>query len=29
MLAALVAVRAGDPFRELNPLAWSDAVDAR
>jgi hypothetical protein len=29
MLADLVAVRANDPFRELNPLAWSDAVDGR
>jgi hypothetical protein len=29
VLADLVAVRADDPFPELNPLAWSDAVDAR
>jgi 1-acyl-sn-glycerol-3-phosphate acyltransferase len=26
ILADLLAVRGDDPFRELNPLAWSDAV---
>ena len=28
ILTDLLAVRADDPFRELNPLAWSDAVKA-
>ncbi len=28
ILAGLLAVRANDPFRELNPLAWSGAVKA-
>lgn len=28
MLAELLAVRANDPFRELNPLAWTNAVEA-
>ena len=28
ILADLLAVRAGDPFRELNPLAWSRAAAA-
>lgn len=28
ILAHLLAVRAGDPFRELNPLAWTTAVAA-
>jgi hypothetical protein len=26
ILAQLLAVRADDPFRELNPLAWSSAA---
>jgi hypothetical protein len=29
ILAGLLAVRAQDPFRELNPLSWSRAVTAR
>jgi hypothetical protein len=29
ILTYLLAVRADDPFRELNPLAWSSAVAAR
>ncbi len=28
ILADLLAVRAGDPFRELNPLAWAGAAKA-
>jgi 1-acyl-sn-glycerol-3-phosphate acyltransferase len=28
ILIELLAVRAGDPFRELNPLAWASAVEA-
>lgn len=28
ILADLLAIRAGDPFRELNPLAWTRAVAA-
>jgi 1-acyl-sn-glycerol-3-phosphate acyltransferase len=28
ILAELLAVRASDPFRELNPLAWASAVKA-
>jgi 1-acyl-sn-glycerol-3-phosphate acyltransferase len=28
ILTDLLAVRAGDPFRELNPLAWASAVKA-
>ncbi len=28
MLAELLAVRANDPFRDLNPLAWTNAVEA-
>jgi 1-acyl-sn-glycerol-3-phosphate acyltransferase len=28
ILTELLAVRAGDPFRELNPLAWASAVKA-
>jgi len=28
ILTELLAVRAGDPFRELNPLAWPRAVEA-
>jgi 1-acyl-sn-glycerol-3-phosphate acyltransferase len=28
ILAKLLAVRADDPFRELNPLAWANAVEA-
>lgn len=28
ILADLLALRAEDPFRELNPLAWSDALSA-
>jgi 1-acyl-sn-glycerol-3-phosphate acyltransferase len=29
ILTELLAVRADDPFRELNPLAWSNAVTAQ
>jgi 1-acyl-sn-glycerol-3-phosphate acyltransferase len=28
ILTELLAIRAGDPFRELNPLAWTSAVKA-
>jgi 1-acyl-sn-glycerol-3-phosphate acyltransferase len=28
ILTELLAVRAGDPFRELNPLAWASAIKA-
>jgi hypothetical protein len=27
ILTNLLALRAGDPFRELNPLAWASAVE--
>jgi 1-acyl-sn-glycerol-3-phosphate acyltransferase len=29
ILTELLAIRADDPFRELNPMAWSNAVTAR